>query len=327
MDTRRQFLLNASKAGLLGTPAYGAFSAFAQSGRPTTLIAGFPPGGGPDLVARAVAEKIHAYLGRPVIVENKVGAGGRIVLEALKNGPTDGSLMNLSTSGTLTIHPHIYQKLPYAPLKDFVPVCKVCTYTLAVVTSADSPFKTLAEYLEWAKTKKNGNFGSAGSGNSTEFAGYLLSHASKIPLTPVAYRGGPQLTQAVVSGEVPIGINITSTFTPLAKAGKLRILAITGAKRSLFTPDVPTLLELGFKEMVIEDPMGIIAKAGTPQAVIDQWQHAVSKAMTETDLPAILQRLEYTPAYAQSNDYWKFITEQSVRWGKVIAESGFKPMD
>ncbi len=327
MDTRRQFLWNASRAGLLATPAYAAFAAFAQSGRPITLIAGFPPGGGPDLVARAVAEKTRSYLGHPVIVENKVGAGGRIVLETLKNGPTDGSLMNLSTSGTLTIHPHIYKKLPYAPLKDFVPVCKVCNYTLAVVTSADSPFKTLTEYLEWARNKKNGNFGSAGSGNSTEFAGYLLSHASKIPLTPVAYRGGPQLTQAVVGGEVPIGINITSTFTPLAKAGKLRILAVTGAKRSLFTPDVPTLLELGFKDMVIEDAMGIIAKAGTPQASIDQWQRAVSQAMAKTDLPGVLQRLEYAPAYAPASDYWKFIAEQSARWEKVIAESGFKPMD
>lgn len=332
MDTRRKFLIDSAatalKIGTFASVATPILTSHAQnSGRPITLLVGYPSGGGPDMVARALVDKIRGFIDHSFLVDNKTGAGGRIALEQLKNGPVDGSMFVLTPAGNLTVHPHVYKKLPYDISKDFVPVCKVCKYSLSIVTSVNSPYKTLTEFFAWARKNKDTSFGAPGLGTAIDFTAYLLARTANIQLTPVSYRGGPQLTQAVVTGEIPLAINLSSNFTELARSGKVRILATTGAQRSKLTPDAPTLLELGYKDLVVEEAIGIVAKTGTPQAVIDRLQQAVGRAMAETDLPKILDRLEYPADFAVSKDYWTYVKSASARWKKVVEESGFQPVE
>lgn len=221
---RRKFL--ACGSTLLGARVAGTAAsvlansmANAQSAAPITLLVGFPPGSGVDYVARLLADRLQQLLNRTVIVDNKSGAGGRIALEQLKRSPADGSVLGLVPSGPLTIFPSFYRKLSYDVGRDFLYVAKVCDYHVALAASATAPFKTLPEFVAWAK-KTPGNYGHPGTGTAPHFAGYLLASDAGIELQAVAYRGGPQLTQAAVSGEINLASNLSGTFRELAKAGK-----------------------------------------------------------------------------------------------------------
>ena len=225
MSTRRDFLtkIGASAVAVrlagVGAALTGPVAAHAQSNGPITLVVGFPAGGGPDLVARALAEAGQRELNQPIVVQNKTGAGGRIALDWLGNQAADGSAFGLTPAAMLASFPHVYKKLSYDP-NNFVPVCKICDYHVSVVTRSDSPFSTLKEFVAWAKETKRGTFGVPSRGSGTDFVGNLLSKAEDLALEPILYRGGPQLTQAVLAGEVDVAINLSSNFVELAKAGK-----------------------------------------------------------------------------------------------------------
>ncbi len=242
--SRRSFLMKmgagvaAARVAGFGAAMSGAGSVRAQSRKPITLMVGFPPGGGPDLVARAVAEPARRDLGQAMVIENRTGAGGRIALDWLRNAQADGSNFALTPASMLTAYPHVYKRLPYS-LAEFAPVCKLCIYHLSVVAPADAPYSTLQEFVAWARSTKEATFGVPGLGNATEFVGRLLAQAENLSLEPISYRGGPQLTQAVVAGEVSLAVNLSSNFIELVKAGRLKVLAVTSAVRSPFSRTCP----------------------------------------------------------------------------------------
>jgi tripartite-type tricarboxylate transporter receptor subunit TctC len=313
--------LIASALGL-ATPAR------AQGGSPIAILVGFPPGGGPDFVARTLAQRMGSTLERPVIVDNRPGAGGRIALERLKNGHADGTSFVLTPSGMLQIYPFVFKNLTYEPATDFVPVCKVCDYHVAIVTKQEAPFKDIKEFVAWSKANpQKALYGVPGTGNAADFMGSLFAREAKVKLTPVVYKGGPQLTQAILSGEVPVAINLPSNFTELVKAGKLRLLAVSSSKRSPLTPAVPTLVEAGYPQALVEENMGIVAKAGTPLAAIERLQGAVAKALADAEVKKALLSLEYEPSFLGSQAYGELLSKGTARWKKIVSESGYKPTE
>jgi tripartite-type tricarboxylate transporter receptor subunit TctC len=235
---RRSFA--ALAAATLALPA-----ALAQD-RTTRIWVGFPPGGSADVIAQLLAEKLKTSLGQNVLVENKPGAAGRLILGELKRMAPDGQNLVLSPSGAMVIAPHLYATLPYDPIKDFTPVSRIVTFDFAVTAGPGAPAGDLKSVLAWMKANPTkANYATSGAGTVPHFAGMLLSQAAGVPLTHVAYRGGAPAAQDLIGGQVPLMVDTASETIEHHKAGKVRILAVTGEQRSRALPDVPTLKELG----------------------------------------------------------------------------------
>ena len=198
-------------------------------------------------------------------VDYKPGAGGQFALTALKQAPADGQLLALSPPSPLTIFPSTFSKLSYEPFKDFAPVATACTFDFAFVVGANHPARTLAEFAAWCKANpRQASYGVPAAGSALHFAGMMLARASGVELQHVAYRGGAPLLQDVMGGQIPVSINVIGEVAPHIKAGKLRSLGVTSAQRSMFLPDVPTLAEQGFKDIVVQEWLGWFVPARTP---------------------------------------------------------------
>ena len=249
MTTRRDFLFVSAAAAL-------APRAFAQElPRQISVIVGYPPGGGTDLLARQVAEGLRGTVAPAVIVENRPGAGGRIAAEYVKNAKPDGSVLLFTPAFPLLIYPHIYPKLPYDTLRDFAAVgiggrSMLC---LSVGPAVPASVKTLAEFAQWAKANPQQALFGAPPGSSQHFAGQLYARSAGVPLTYVAYKGGAPAMQDLLGGHLPANVSPVSEALPHHAAGKIRILATTGAKRPRLLPDVPTMQELGHGEVLFQD--------------------------------------------------------------------------
>lgn len=330
--SRRSFLMKmgagvaAARVTGFGVAMSGAGSVGAQSRKPITLMVGFPPGGGPDLVARAVAEPARRDLGQAIVIENRIGASGRIALDWLRKAEGNGSNFVLTPASMLTAYPQVYKRLSYS-LAEFAPVCKLCRYHLSVVAPANAPYSTLQEFVAWARSSKEATFGVPGQGNATEFTGRLLAQAENLSLEPISYRGGPQLTQAVAAGEVNVAVNLSSNFIELIKAGRLKVLAVTTAARSPFSPDVPTLVELGYPDIVFEEFIGIVARNGTPEPGIVRLQDAMQAALQDATVRDTLSRSEYLPDFKPARLLGADLAASSERWKALVREIGFKPIE
>lgn len=336
MHHRRPFLQH--MLALLASPSPAAMAAAMAAGhagaatapvnRPLAFLVGFPPGGGPDLVLRLLLENLRRDPGLAGVVENKTGAGGRIALIALKNAEADGGVFALSPSGPLTIYPHVYKDLAYDPRRDFSAVCKVCSFSTVIATRADAPYQDLAQFLAWARAHPaQANYGTPGAATSADVLGRRLVKASATPMTSVLYRGGPQLTQAVLSGEVAVAINLPSNFSELVKNGKLRLLAISTAARSPLLPQVPTLAEQGYTAPYPEDSIGLWARAGTPPAQMQRVQNAVAAALADSRLEHRLQQLGYLPHYQAGPAYEAAIADASGAWKDIIADLDYQALE
>jgi tripartite-type tricarboxylate transporter receptor subunit TctC len=210
--------------------------------RTTRILVGFPPGGSADVIARLLAEKMRVSLGQNVIVDNKPGAAGRIVLGEVKRAAPDGQTLVLSPSGALVIQPWLYQNLGYDPVKDFTPVSRVSTFDFAVTAGPGAPAGDLKTVLAWMKANPGkANYATSGAGTVPHFAGLLISQAAGVPLTHVAYRGGAPAAQDLIGGQIPLMVDTASETIEHHKAGKVRILAVTGEQRTKALADVPTL--------------------------------------------------------------------------------------
>ncbi|RCW63623.1 tripartite-type tricarboxylate transporter receptor subunit TctC [Pseudorhodoferax soli] len=295
----------------------------AQATRTTTLLVGFPAGSGVDYVARLLADRLQQVLNRTFIVDNRVGASGRIAMEQLKRAPNDGSVLAVVPSGMLSIFPSFYRKLAYDPLKDYTAVAKFCDYHMGLASATTAPYKTLPEFLEWAK-RNPANYGHPGMGTAPHFTGYLLAQDAGVKLQDVSYRGGPQLTQATIGGEIALAANLSGTFRELAKGGRIRLLAVTAPQRSPTTPDVPTLAELGFPNGVVQENIGLLAPVGLDRALVAQLADAVRQVAAEQAFQEKLQVGDYSSAYLDGAAYVGLTTNAQARWAKVIERSGFR---
>lgn len=292
--------------------------------RPLRIVVGFPPGAGIDTIARLIADKMRASLGRPVVVENKPGAAGMIANTTVKAAAPDGTTVLMTPLANMVFFPHSYARLEYDASKDFAPVAHLASFPLAFGVGTEVPAKTLSEYVTFAKKGgANANFTAAALGSLPHFFGLMFAKTAGIELTYIPYKGTAQALPALISGEIPAAVLTLNDLGTAVQSGKARILATTGAKRSPQYPDVPTFKESGYD---IEGLgwYGMYAPAGTPKEIVEALSRAAIEAIRQPDVKQRLEPLglDFTGlgpaelAAIQRADYDK--------WGPVIRASGFK---
>ena len=249
MPSMPSFTRRAAAAAGLALLA-GGLPALAQAqdypAKQITIVVPFTAGGGVDAVARLLADKLRVSLGQNVIIDNKPGAGGRVALGEVKRAAPDGQTVVLSPSGALVIQPWLYANLGYDPVKDFTPISRVVTFDFAVTAGPAAPAGDLRAVLAWMRANPSkANYATSGPGTVPHFAGMMLGQTAGVNITHVAYRGGALAAQDLIAGQVPLMVDTASETIEHHKAGKVRIIAVTGEQRTRSLPDVPTLRELG----------------------------------------------------------------------------------
>ncbi len=315
--------LTAVAAGLV------ACAASAQGGGAVRIIVGYPAGATSDALTRVLAEHMAGTLKQTVIVENKVGAGGRIANELVKAAPADGTTLLMTPVATMAVFPHSYAgKLRYDPVKDFAPVAHLTNFQLGIGVASSVPAKTLAEYVTWVKSdpSKNGFYGSAAPGSIPHFFGEMFAKSAGMKLTHVPYKGTAAAMTAIGAGEVSALSTVTADIRSLVQAGRARLLAVAGDKRDAAYADVPTFKELGF-DLVAKPWYALFAPAGTPQAVLDRLGQAATAAMTDPVLGKRLVEMGLEPTGLPGDKLSAILKADLERWGETIRASGFKGED
>ena len=325
MTTRRQFVQAFGSAAALG--ALYPLSASAQPVDQVKVLFGFPAGSSGDTVARRVAEKFlgTAYSKNAGVVENKPGAGGRIALEALKAAPADGSVLAVAQVSAIANYPHIYSKMNYTD-KDFAPVSigAIMHHGLAVGPMVPASVKTVKDFLAWAKANpKEASYGSPGAGSTPHFLGALLGINSGVELRHVPYRGSIPGVTDVVGGQIAAMVTPHGDFIANYKAGKIRILATSGPKRSMYVPDVPTFAEQGFPELTTEEWFGFYAPAASPKPIIAAANAAINAALKEKSVIDSLAIVGLIPQGSTPEEMARWQKAEYDTWGPLIKKIGF----
>ena len=288
------------------------------------ILVGFPPGGGADLVARLAAEKAREALGAPVIVENRPGAGGQIAAEALRNAPADGRTLMAAPIAVTVIYPLTYRKLAYDPEKDFAAVSLAVNFQLALTAGPGTPATTLAEYVAWVKgDSKRASFGVPAAGSLPHFFGLMLGRAIATEMVQVAYKGGAPLLNDVIGGQIPVGIDVLSEAIPQHRAGKVRVLASSGAKRAGIAPEIPTFSELGYPQIQGDGWFAFHAPAKTPKATVDRLSGALGNAVRSPEVAERLQKIGFEPVGSSADELARRMAEDRARWAPIVKASGF----
>jgi tripartite-type tricarboxylate transporter receptor subunit TctC len=319
----------------LGLPlAYSAlapWAAFAQNTLPVEqvkIVCGFPVGGTADTTSRRVGDKLagSAYSRNAAMVENKTGAGGRIAIETVKNATPDGSTLLLSAYSMLLIYPHIYKSLSYDPFKDFAPVstASVLSHGLAVGPMVPASVKNVKDFLAWCKANPDrANYGSPAAGSTPHFLGALLSLESGVAMQHVAYRGSVPGVTDVIAGQIPAMFTPHGDFLANHRAGKLRILATSGKKRSVFVPDIPTFSEQGFADLTVEEWFGFFAPAKTPAWVVNAANTAINNALKDKGVIDSLALQGLSPLGSSPEEMAKDMRRLYEQWGPIVKRIGF----
>jgi tripartite-type tricarboxylate transporter receptor subunit TctC len=303
----------------------GSTGAQVRGTAPVTIIVGFAPGGPTDYIARLIAGPLKSALGRPVVIENRPGAGGMIAAEDLKRAAPDGNTLMMAPMFVPVLAPLTHRAPPYDARRDLAPVAQVAKFPLAVAVSAAHPARTLRELLAWLKAHPGqASFGTAAAGSAPHFLGVWMGRQSGIDWVHVPYKGSAPLVSDVLGGQLAATIDVLPEFVTLHKAGKLRILATTGSARSPLVPEVPTFAELGFSEIYAESWMAVYAPGGTPVPVRDALATAVSGALQSPDVRASLWSRGYEPTGTTPDQLGALMEADTARWRPMIEMSGFR---
>lgn len=301
----------------------GAASAQSYPVRPIKLVVGFPPGGSNDIQARLVAQKLTEAWGQSVFVENKPGADAIIASEFVAKSAPDGYTLYLGASGAMTLNPGLYRKLPYDPVKDFVPVVQIASFPLVTAVNPSVQAMSIGQFIQLAKTrpgKLQYSSGSAGFRVATE----LFKKEAGIDVVHIPYKGSAQAIMAAMAGETDL---VTVDLPPALaqiRAGKLRGLAVTSLKRSPAAPELPTVAESGLPNFEVVLWCGIFAPAGTPKVVVDKLHDAVAQILKMDDVRARLAGLASEPGSLSQAEFAALVTADIARWTRVIREAGIQ---
>jgi tripartite-type tricarboxylate transporter receptor subunit TctC len=307
--------------------AVGVLSAQAQPypSRPIQLIVGFPPGGGVDIVARQLAEKLGDELGQRVVVENKAGAAGNVAMEYVARAKPDGYTLLMGNLGMLSANPALYPKLSFDPARDFAPVARVVVNPLVAVVPASLPVHSVAELVALAKSRPGElNFGSGGNGNINHLAVELFQTQTATRMVHVPYKGSAPALADLIAGRVQLMIDGGNVVQPFVASGKVRAIAVTGEKRSSSLASVPTAREAGLADFVIYGWQGVLVPAGTPPAVIEKIDAAVARALADPALSGRLAAQGSEPAYLPAAEFGRYIAAEQKRWGDVVRKAGIR---
>lgn len=324
MIDRRQ-LISASSASLAATllPTGKANSQIAGN---AFVVSGFPPGGIGDLITRPMAEKMRGRYATNVLVDSKVGAGGRLAAEYVKRANPDGLTILQIPASIMTLYPHIYRNLTYNPLTDFVPVSTTCTYIYSFTASAALPaeIRNVADFVTWARTNpKLSSYGIPAAGSSLHFAGMLLQRAANFEFSAVPYRGGAPLLADMLAGVIPVSFNVLGEVLPHIQSGKLRSLGVCSAQRSAFVPEIPTLVEQGYPDIVFQEWLGWFLPAGTPAAIVQTLNDQLREGLQAPDLVEGLARSALQPRYMTTEAFTAQLKQDLDRWAPIVKATGF----
>lgn len=291
--------------------------------QPVRIIYPFAAGGSGDGLARLIADKMRQALDRPVIVENRTGAAGRPAVMAVKNAAPDGSMLLITPIAPMVVYQHVYKNLEYDPIKDFAAVSQIATFDIAIAVGPKVPVQTLKELVAWAKADPaRASFGSPGAGTLPHFFGLLFARAAGIELRHVPYKGSAAILADLAAGHVPMAITTLSDLVEMQKAGRIRILATSGAARSPFVPDVPTFREAGF-DIEGTSWYGAFAPARTPRETIDRLSKVMAAAVRVPDVRERFLGWGLQPTGTSAAEFAAIQKADSERWAPAVKASGF----
>ncbi|MEN3297920.1 MAG: hypothetical protein V7642_7173 [Burkholderiales bacterium] len=302
-----------------------AQSARAEEWKPSKVVRIVVPivGSTNDVLGRLVGQELQKVLGQPVIVENKGGAGGMIgAAEVAKSAP-DGHTLLVGFNAPLSINPSLYPKMSYDPQKNLAPITLAVRSPQFLVVNPNVPAKTLPEFVDLAKKKKL-SYGSVSAGSASHLTMEMLNAAANIHLTHVPYRGATQAVTDLLSGEVDAAFLVPGNIQQFAKAGRARILASTGEKRFASTPEVPTMIELGYPGFTATSWIGFLAPGGTPQPIIDRYHKEIVRILQQPEIRAKLIGLEFEVVASTPAEFAQWIKNDTQLWGKIIKNAGIK---
>jgi tripartite-type tricarboxylate transporter receptor subunit TctC len=302
-------------------------AAWAQSGKTVKILVGFPAGGGTDAIARTLAERLKDELGATVVVENKPGAGGQLAAQALKASPADGSTFFISHDHTISILPLVSKNPGFEPARDFMPVAGFASFVNAFALSAGTPAKSLNDYVAWVKSQGQGKgvVGVPAPASTPEFMVKVLGERFKLDLVSAPDRGSAPMIGDMLGNQIAAGVGSVPDFIDNHKGGRIRVVAVGGAKRQPTLPDVPTLGELGVGGFEDLPYYGFFAPAGTPKAAIDEFSAALSKVIAIPEVKERLTALGLAVEFMSSQQLASRERAYAKSWAEIIRKSGFQP--
>lgn len=321
--SRRAF----ARLALAAPVASWQLPALAQSGGATgKLLVGYPPGGTLDTTSRHLVEAWRRQ-GRTYIVENRAGAAGRIANSQLKREKSDGSALLCTHASALTIFPHVYAKLAYDPVADFVPVSPVVTATCAFAVGPAVPanVQKLEDYLAWVgRTPAGASYASPAAGSMAHFLGFQFAEAGQVKLQHVGYRGSGPALQDLLGGQIPAYFGFVADFLPHLQTGRIRILGAASEQRSPFMRGVPTFAEQGFRKIQGSETYGVFAPPGVPESTLQALHESVVVASRDPALRSAYEQVGLEPFTQAPADYARQIQRDRETWGPVVRASGFR---
>lgn len=319
--------LLAAMAVLCGAavPAMSAIAAEAFPSRPIRLIVPFTPGGTTDILARLVAQKAGETLGQPMVVENRPGAGGNIGAEAAARSAADGYTLVMGTLGTQVTNQFIYPRMPYDSAKDFAPVTLVANSPNVLLVNSTLPANSIGELIALARHEPGKiNYASTSTGGSPHLSGELLSMMAGVRMQHVPYKGAAPAMTDLLAGQVNLMFDNLPSALAQIQGGKIKALAVTGAKRASVLPSVPTVRESGLPDYEVNSWFGLLAPAGTPPERVRQLQQAVDKVLAMPDVRKRIQELGAEPGGEGSAAFAAQIKADTDKWARVIRSAGIK---
>ena len=312
---------------LLAALALACGGAYAQPAawpsRPVHLIVPVPAGSSPDLIARILAEKLGPALAQPVVVENRPGAGGNLGTGLVAKAAPDGYTIALSIPGPLAVNSVLYKKMEYDPFRDLAPVCLVAASPNVLVVDPKLGIHSVKEFVDLARSRPGKlNYGSVGSGSASHLTMELFKEAAGIDIVHVPYPGSPQVNTAILSGQIAAGFVVPATAMPLVESGRLAAIAATTSVRSVVLPELPTLAESGYPQVVSTAWLGVVAPAKTPAAIIERLGRELVAIVRSDEVREKMIRIYFQPIGSSPSGLAQLMRSEVERWGKVIRKTG-----
>ncbi|HET9025440.1 MAG TPA: tripartite tricarboxylate transporter substrate binding protein [Burkholderiaceae bacterium] len=291
--------------------------------KPVRLVVPFPPGGGADNLARAIMPRVSHALGKPIVIDNRPGAGGNVGAELVAGSPPDGYTLLYGTNGTHSINQTLYQNLRFDPIKDFAPVSRMTEIAAMLVVNPQLPVLTTTQLIRYAKANPGKvNFASAGNGTTSHLSGELFKTMTGLDIVHIPYRGGGAAVTDLISGQVQMMIDVMPNVYPLAKEGRIRGIAVSTAVRFPGAPELPTIAESGVPGFESSAWDGVLAPAGTPEAIVGKLNAAIRAALADPELIDALKSRGARPVAGTSDDFARHIVESTKKWAQVVKASG-----
>jgi tripartite-type tricarboxylate transporter receptor subunit TctC len=325
MNLAVRWMVAGSLAAVVAAAAVAQAQTTGYPNKPVRWVVPFPPGGSADIMGRMIGQDLAKALGQQVVIENRAGASAIVGSEYVAKSPADGYTLLQANVSQMTIHPSLYPRLPYDPLKDFAAVTVLGIVTSVMVTTPSLPVASVRDLVALAKKRPGQlNFTSSGAGSSTHLTGELLKQRAGIAMTHINYKGsGPALTD-VMAGFVEIMFENLPSALPFINANKLKVLAVTGKDRSPVLKSVPTLAESGFPGFDMVSWQALVAPAGTPRAVVDRLNAEVAKVLKTPEMKEKMTGLGTDVVANSPEQFAQYLREETAKWSKIVKDAGIK---